>query len=117
MIEQILEFLDKAGAAISLIAVAVIVVGFLGAAARYIRNFRECGPKRSFAQFKVDLGRPLLLGLEILVVADVIETITTTPTFASLAALGILVLIRTAVSWTLTVEVEGHWPWQAAVKE
>ena len=117
LIDQILEFLDTAGAAINLVAVAVIVVGFAGAAARYIRNFRTFGPKNSFAQFKVDLGRPLLLGLEILVVADVIETITTTPTFASLAALGILVLIRTAVSWTLTVEVEGHWPWQAEGQE
>ena len=117
MIEQILEFLDKAGAAINLVAVTVIVVGFAGAAVRYIRAFREYGPKRDFSRFKVELGRPLLLGLEILVVADVIETITTTPTYASLAALGILVLIRTAVSWTLTVEVEGRWPWQAEVKE
>jgi uncharacterized membrane protein len=55
-----------------------------------------------------------LLGLEILVVSDVVATITVTPTFASLAALGILVIIRKAVSWTLTLEVEGHWPWQSA---
>ncbi len=54
-----------------------------------------------------------MLGLEILVVADVIETITTKPTFRSLAALAFLVAIRTVFSWTLFLEVEGRWPWQA----
>ena len=56
----------------------------------------------------------LLLGLEILVVADVIETITVRPTFESLAALGILVILRTILSWTLSLEAEGRWPWQPA---
>ena len=55
-----------------------------------------------------------MLGLEILVVADVIETITVRPTFESLAALGILVILRTILSWTLSLEVEGRWPWQPA---
>jgi uncharacterized membrane protein len=117
MIEQILELLEHAGAAITLVAVVVIVVGFTLVVARYASDFRRVAPKQNFSQFKVGLGRPLLLGLEILVLSDVIETITTTPTFGSLTALGILVLIRTAVSWTLTVEVEGHWPWQAAGQE
>lgn len=112
MVEQIVESLELASRAISLVAVLVIVVGFLRAAVRYAAALRELGPEQSFGRFRVELGRPLLLGLEILVVADVIETITTTPTFGSLVALGILVVIRTAVSWTLTLEVEGNWPWQ-----
>jgi uncharacterized membrane protein len=62
------------------------------------------------------LGRALLLGLEILVVADVIETITVEQTFESLSVLGLLVLLRTFVSWTLTLEIEGRWPWQPAVE-
>ena len=112
--EQILGNLEQAGAAISLAAVLVIVGGFLLAAGRFFADDRKLGPKPAFNRFKVGLGRPLLLGLEILVVSDVVETITVTPTFASLAALGILVIIRTAVSWTLALEVEGHWPWQSA---
>lgn len=64
----------------------------------------------NYKLFKVELGSALLLGLEILVLADVIETITVTPTFASLALLGTIVIIRTVVSWTLTLETEGRWP-------
>jgi len=55
-----------------------------------------------------------MLGLEILVIADVIETITAKPTFASQVLLACLVVIRTIISWTLFLEVEGRWPWQAA---
>ncbi len=117
MSEQILGYLDQAAAAITLFAVAVIVGGFLLAAGRFMADYRKLGPKPVFRRFKVGLGRSLLLGLELLVVADVIETITVTPTFASLAFLGILVIIRTAVSWTLTLEVEGRWPWQPAAQD
>ena len=115
--EQILEFLESAAAAISLVAVAVIVGGFLLAAGRLMTGYRALGPKPAFRQFIVRLGRSLLLGLEILVLSDVVETITVTPTLASLTTLGILVLIRTAVSWTLTLEIESHWPWQPAGQE
>ena len=55
--------------------------------------------------------------LEVLVLADVIETITVPPTFESLMYLAAIVLVRTAVSWTLTLEAEGRWPWQASTKE
>ena len=98
---------------ISLAGVAVIVGGFFLAAGRYIAGFRAKGPAEVFAQFKVQLGQALILGLEILVVADVIETITTKPTVQSLALLAFLVAMRTIVSWTLFLEVEGRWPWQA----
>ena len=63
--------------------------------------------------FKVELGSALLLGLEILVLADVIDTITVPQTFVSLAFLASIVILRTVVSWTLTLETEGRWPWQA----
>ncbi len=117
MAEHILRFLDHAGGVISLVGVFVIAGGFLLAAGRYAEGFRRLGSAGSFARFKVGLGRALLLGLEILVVADVIETITVKPTFSSLTALAFLVVLRTAVSWTLTLEVEGRWPWQRAAAE
>jgi len=112
MSEAVLHFLERASHMISLVGVVVIVGGFLAAAVQYAAGFRRLGPAPAFERFKVGLGHALLLGLEILVVADVIETITVEPTFASLAVLGALVVLRTVVSWTLTLEVEGRWPWQ-----
>jgi uncharacterized membrane protein len=113
MLEQILRYLEHAGAAIGLFAVAVIVVGFAAAAGRYALRFRQLGPVKDFKRFKIELGHALTLGLEILVLSDVIETITAKPTFESLAVLAVLVVVRTIVSWTLTLETEGRWPWQA----
>ena len=110
---EILEYLEKAGHIISLFAVVLIVAGFVRAAWRYARRFRDETHKDNFNLFKVELGGALLLGLEVLVLADVIETITVTPTFESLAYLAAIVIVRTAVSWTLTLETEGRWPWQA----
>ena len=112
MAEQILDLLGRAGDAISLAGVLVIAAGFALAAGRYAAGYRRLGPGKSFVQFKIGLGRAMMLGLEILVVADVVETITVEPTFASLVSLGILVILRTIVSWTLALEVEGRWPWQ-----
>ncbi len=115
--EQILEYLEYAGHGLSLIAVAVIVGGFAVAAGRYAVRFREAGPEKDFQSFKMDLGGALTLGLEILVLADVIDTITTEPTFLSLGTLAFLVVVRTALSWTLALEVEGRWPWQPSPEE
>jgi uncharacterized membrane protein len=114
MAEQILRYLEQAGAVISLSAVAVIVAGFALAAGRYALRFPELQPEPNFKRFKIELGRALTLGLEILVLAVVIGTITLKPTFSSLAVLAFLVVLRTLVSWTLILEIEGHWPWQTS---
>jgi uncharacterized membrane protein len=63
------------------------------------------------------IGKSLLVGLELLVAADIIRTVTLDTTLASIAALGALVVVRTALSWSVTVEVEGRWPWQPERKE
>jgi uncharacterized membrane protein len=117
MIEQILEILEKAGAIITEFAVLVIVVGFVLATVRYFLRFRKLSPEENFITFKIALGTALLLGLEILILADVIDTITVESTYQSLAALAFIVVLRTAVSWTLALEIEGHWPWQAESEE
>ena len=115
--EQILGYLEQAGVAISLFAVAVIIIGFAMSAWHYGRRFRDTEREQNFSRFKVELGSALMLGLEILILADVIETITVTPTFQSLGVLGGIVIVRTAVSWTLTLETEGRWPWQPPVED
>lgn len=114
MIEHIREILELAGGLIELFAVAVIVVGFARAAGRYAWQFQKIELADNFKQFKIELGNALILALEILVVADVIESITVTPTLKSLTVLAFLVVARTVVSWTLALEIEGHWPWQSS---
>ena len=117
MIERVLEFLQQAGVAISLFAVAVIVVGFAVAAWRYARRFRNTTHENNFDVFKGELGIALSVGLEVLVLAEVIRTITISPTFSSLAILLAVVVVRTAVSWNLTLSIEGRLPWQAGVED
>ena len=63
-------------------------------------------------QLKIHLGRALLLGLETLVAADIVRTVALEATLESVAILGLLVLIRTFLTWALVVEIEGRWPWQ-----
>ena len=114
MSEQILGFLERAGVMISLVAMAVIVVGFVLSAVRYARRYRSTNLDANFQAFKIELGSALTLGLEVLILADVIESISAEPTFQSLGLLAFLVVVRTILSWTLSLEIEGRWPWQAS---
>jgi uncharacterized membrane protein len=67
--------------------------------------------------YKHQLGKTLLLGLEFLVAGDVVRTVALEPTLTNVSLLGLLVVIRTFLSWSLTVEIEGRWPWQAQAKK
>jgi uncharacterized membrane protein len=68
----------------------------------------------AYAQYKVQLAKALLLGLEFLVAADIVRTVALEPTLHNVGILGLLVLVRTFLSWSLVVEIEGRWPWRAA---
>jgi uncharacterized membrane protein len=114
MSESILEYLELAGGVINLFAVLVIIAGFAMAAGGYALRYRALALKQNFSRFKIELGSALTLALEILILADVIETITAEPTFHSLSILALLIVLRTIVSWTLVLETEGHWPWQSS---
>lgn len=75
------------------------------------------GPLRgdaAFATYRQDIGRAILLGLEFLVAGDIIRTVVVAPTLDNLLALAIIVLIRTFLSMSLQLELEGRWPWQQA---
>jgi uncharacterized membrane protein len=117
MAEQILELLERASWFINLFAVLIIVAGFALSLVRYFSRYSSTDLDENFARFKADLGRILLLGLEILVLADVLESITVEPTYQTLSVLAFLVVVRTIVSWTLTLEIEGKWPWQSERKK
>src|SRR3954454_5401850 len=101
---------------IELLAVAVIVVPVVAGLAwfLYVQAARRFTPSQAYQQYKILLGKWLLLGLEILVAADVIRTVALEPTLENVAALGLLVLVRTFLGWAIVVEIEGRWPWQPA---
>jgi uncharacterized membrane protein len=101
--------LSLVGTAIDIVGVGVIVTGILWATACMAGRQMEEG---LYEQYKIRIGRSLLLGLEFLVAADIVKTIALTPTFMSLGVLAGLVLVRTFLSWTLVLEIEGCWPWQ-----
>lgn len=112
VIELIREGLELAVGIIKLGAVLVIVSGFIRASVAYTRTRRAADREKAFAAFRSRLGMNMLLGLEILVIADVIESITVEPSYMSLTVLAFLVVLRTIMSWTTRLQAEGRWPWQ-----
>ena len=106
-------WIELAGRVIDASGVAVVVVGAIAAAVfAVLRAVRRTGPVyRPFRRF---LGRSILLGLELLVAADIIRTVAVTPTLESVAVLAAIVLIRTFLSFSLELEITGRWPWQKA---
>jgi uncharacterized membrane protein len=100
-------------AIIELAGVAVIVLAAVVATAIYIRGgFGHGGWATGFQPFRATLGRGILLGLEFLIAADIIRTITLDSTIDSLIVLGGIVVVRTFLSLSLQVEIDGRWPWQ-----
>ncbi|UCH46794.1 MAG: DUF1622 domain-containing protein [Betaproteobacteria bacterium] len=111
-IEHIREGLEIAVGIIELFAVLVIVSGFIRASVAYTLTRRATDREKAFVAFRSRLGMNMLLGLEILVISDVIESITVEPSYMSLTVLAFLVALRTIVSWTTSLQLEGRWPWQ-----
>lgn len=94
-------------------AIGVVIIS-LGTVIAFIRFFLPVWQSkvRSYKQLRQDLGKAILLGLEILVAADIIATVVTEPTMQKVLTLGLIVLIRTFLSLSLQVELEGKFPWQ-----
>jgi uncharacterized membrane protein len=107
--------MDFISAVFEVAGVAVIIIGAAWAFARFGTAImrREASATR-YQAFRRELGRAILAGLEVLVAADIIRTVTIDLTLASIGVLGLLVLIRTFLSWSLEVEIHGMWPWQRA---
>lgn len=102
-------------AAIELLGVAVVVVAALVATVMYLKGGLATGAWfAGFQPYRATLGRGILLGLEFLIAADIIRTVTLTPTLDSLLVLAGIVVVRTFLSLSLQVEIEGRWPWQPA---
>jgi uncharacterized membrane protein len=103
------QWIRAVGIVIDVFGVLVIVLGIVWATLLFLQRRAA---EEQYNVYKIRIGRALLLGLEVLVAADIIKTVALEPTFASLGILAGLVLIRTFLSWTLVLEIEGRWPWQ-----
>jgi len=112
-VEGMLEWVEYAATGVELLAVAIIVLAILTATVSYVVKIasRQAG-KATYDNYRYQIGRALLLGLEILVAADIIRTVVLEPTLSNVLVLGLLVLIRTFLSWALVLEIEDRWPWQ-----
>ncbi|MES2002420.1 MAG: DUF1622 domain-containing protein [Pseudomonadota bacterium] len=99
--------------AIELVGIAIIALGAIGGLLLFAMASLET-PRRADAvtQFRSNFGRSILLGLEFLIAADIINTVAVRPTLMSVAVLAGIVIIRTFLSFSLEVEIEGRWPWQ-----
>ena len=107
IVEDVGRAIDAAGVAI--IAIGVVAAG-VGTGVRLLRT-----EPNVYQRFRQQLGRSILLGLELLVAADIIRTVAVTPTLQSVGVLAGIVLIRTFLSFTLELEITGRWPWQKKV--
>jgi uncharacterized membrane protein len=105
-ISQIVNVVEGVGA-------GIMIIGALGAFGRFAYQAAHAETaRRSSETLRRNLGRCILLGLEVLIIADIVRTIIVDATIESVAALGIIVIIRILLSFSLEVEIDGVWPWR-----
>jgi uncharacterized membrane protein len=112
--KQAIEFV---AAGFELVGVGIILGGFVASFVRGARLWSAHGAGGAYAAIRSTFGRSILLGLEVLVAGDIIRTVALQPTRENLTVLGLLVLIRTFLAWSLEVEIDGRWPWERAQAE
>ncbi|MCA9860238.1 MAG: DUF1622 domain-containing protein [Thermomicrobiales bacterium] len=118
LVKRVLDLIEYLALIIEILAVSVIAIGVVYALIRFlVARYGNETLHTYDRQFRANLGNSLLVGLEILVAADIIRTVALEPSLTNVAILGILVLVRTFLSWSLVVEIEGRWPWKAAEAE
>ena len=112
-VEQVNAVIELIARALELVGVAVLALAFAYA---LLRGLFHMGQWRAdaYERVKIFLGKALLLGLEFLIAADIIQTVAITPTVDGLLALGLLIAVRIVLGWSIAVEIDGCWPWQVA---
>ena len=109
-----LKWISAIALAIEIIAILIIVIAVFRGLFQYLKKISAPHDpvEGQFTAYRTTLGRALLLGLEILVAADIIKTVALETSIESVVVLGVLVFIRITLGWSLIVELEGRWPWQ-----
>jgi uncharacterized membrane protein len=103
--------MEIVGMSIDAVGVLIVVAGAIIATVRFLFGNRN-EPGGLYRRYRQDLGRAILLGLEFLVAGDIIRTVVVAPTMENVLVLGLIVLIRTFLSFSLQLEIDGRWPWQ-----
>ena len=112
-VAQTREWMELASQGIEVLPVAILVCFVLIGTAGWLLH---SAIETAYTRYRIVLGKPLQIGLELLVAADIIPTVAVDLTMLNIALLGSLVVVRTVIGWTLSVELEGHWPWQGERK-
>lgn len=107
------EWIELAATAIEVLAVAIIIIAIVHGTGRFLLHIQQ-RLDDAYEQYKAQLARALLLGLEFLVAADIVRTVTLEASLTNVGILALLVIVRTFLSWSLVVEIEGRWPWTVA---
>ena len=107
--------IETVGKVIDAVGVATIALGGVLAAGIAVGRLLRRTPD-TYRLFRSQLGRAILVGLELLVAADIIRTVAVEPTLANVGVLAVIVVIRTFLSWSLELEISGRWPWQSGPK-
>ena len=110
------EFIGVAGYIIEACGVLVIVIGSVLSTIRFLQYLRHVPGSTAYRGYRRSLGRSIILGLEFLIAGYIIRTVIIAATLSNVAILAVIVLIRSFLSLTLELEVEGRWPWQAPVE-
>jgi uncharacterized membrane protein len=109
------DVMEHVAQAFEIVGAAVLLVGLLVSAWLGVRVLRGTKDgRRAYLVLRQSFGGVILLGLEILVAADLVRTVAVQPTLESVLVLGLIVVIRTVLSFSLETEIEGCWPWQRA---
>ena len=114
--ENIELYIEYTAKVLEIGGVLSILIGSLLAIGKYVFS-RQKSAKRSYKLLRQELGKGILLGLEILVAADIIATVVTEPDMDKVLTLGVIVVIRTFLSLSIELEIEGRFPWQRETSE
>ncbi len=109
----VLDMITYVGYAVEAFGVFVIVAGAVIAVAKYGYKQIISRGGRPYEEFRRVMGRSMMVGLEFLVAGDIIRTVVVSHTLEDILVLGLVVVIRTVLVFTIHLELEGHWPWQA----
>jgi uncharacterized membrane protein len=104
------EIIANVADGLEAVGVALLPLGLLAAGLRALRPASDAASR--WLRIRHDIGRAILLGLEVLIAADIVRTVAFTPTMDTVGTLAAIVAIRTFLSWTLALELDGRWPWQ-----
>ena len=112
------EAMDAIAQGVEIVGILVLVLGLAVALVRAgLALVGGQGGEAGYRIVRTVFGRSILLGLEFLVAADIIRTVAVQPSLENVAVLGLIVLIRTFLSFSLEVEIDGRWPWRRALLE